>query len=139
MSPTTTAPGNGAATPDPPMEELTARSPADSPDSIPEVAAIVRQATGRAVDAMAGPAPSRDPAQIAAGIGETAGKITHLYSYDNPTGAWVFLDGIGWKRIAPASQHGHHHMTVLASIATHANLPVYYNLNAAGEIDRLYV
>lgn len=114
-------------------------SPATSPDVFPEVAAALRQPTRSAGVDGTGPAPTGHPGQLAAGVGENLGKITHLWSYESPLGVWVFIDGIGWKRLSPASEHGHNQMAVLASIATHADTSVYYNLDSSGYIDRIYV
>ncbi|MGH3876392.1 MAG: hypothetical protein ACRDSK_05060 [Actinophytocola sp.] len=65
--------------------------------------------------------------------------ITHLWSYDAPTGVWVWVDGIGWKRLSPVSQFGHTHMTVLATLATQRNQPVDYHEDASGQIDQILV
>ncbi len=65
--------------------------------------------------------------------------ITHLWSYDASTGVWVWVDGIGWKRLSPVSEFGHSHMTVLATVATDRNLAVDYHEDAAGQIDQLLV
>lgn len=122
----------------PPASVDAPTSPATPPDTFPEIAAAVAQQAGAEGITGAGPAPSREPGQVSAGIGESLGTITHLWSYDSPVGVWVVLDG-QWRRISPASEHGHTHMTVLATIATNANIPVYYNLDGSGQIDRLYV
>lgn len=63
--------------------------------------------------------------------------ITHLWSYDASTGVWVWVDGIGWKRLSPNSEFGHTHMTLLATMATHDNLTIDYHEDAAGRIDQL--
>ncbi len=123
----------------PPAAPSIRTSPATPPDAFPEIAAAMAQAVTTDGFDGAGPAPSRQPGQVTAGIGETLGKITHLWSYDSAVGVWVYLDGVGWRRLSPASEHGHSHLTVLATIATHANIPVYYNLDGSGQIDRLYV
>lgn len=65
--------------------------------------------------------------------------ITYLWSYDSPIGVWVWVDGVGWKRLSPVSQFGHTHMTVLATLATHRNLPVSYHEDASGQIDQIMV
>lgn len=63
--------------------------------------------------------------------------ITHLWSYDASTGVWVWVDGIGWKRLSPNSEFGHTHMTLLATMATHGNLTVDYHEDASGRIDQV--
>lgn len=65
--------------------------------------------------------------------------ITYLWSYDAPTGVWVWVDGIGWKRLSPVSQFGHTHMTALSTVATDRNLPVSYHEDASGQIDQIMV
>lgn len=65
--------------------------------------------------------------------------ITHVWSYDVPTGVWVWVDGIGWKRLSPVSQFGHTHMTVLSTLATDRNLPIDYHEDASGQIDQILV
>jgi hypothetical protein len=127
-----------AAEPPPAIEEYPLTSPTVPPDVYPEIQAAVGEPAGT-VGAEAGPQPRLEPGQVAAGVGETLGTITHLWSYDSPVGVWVYLDGIGWKRLSPASESGHTHMTVLSSLATNANIPVYYNLDGSGQIDRMYV
>ncbi|CRK60250.1 hypothetical protein [Alloactinosynnema sp. L-07] len=83
--------------------------------------------------------PSLDAAAPQAAGWVTNRMITHLWSYDSSTGVWVWVDGIGWKRLSPASESGHSHMAVLATMATHDNLPVDYHEDAAGRIDQLLV
>ncbi len=141
MSTKTSRPSDGAtrAPAAPPAAQSSRTSPATPPDTFPEIAAAMAEAPTTDVFDGAGPAPSRQPGQAIAGIGETLGKITHLWSYDSPDGVWVYIDGVGWRRLSPASAHGHSHMTVLAAIATHANISAYYNLDSSGQIDRLYV
>lgn len=63
--------------------------------------------------------------------------VTHLWSYDAATGVWVWVEGIGWKRMSPNSEHGHSHMALLATMATHANLTIDYHEDAAGRIDQV--
>lgn len=63
--------------------------------------------------------------------------LTHLWSYDASTGVWVWVDGIGWKRLSPNSEFGHTHMTLLATMATHGNVTVDYHEDASGRIDQV--
>ena len=86
--------------------------------------------------------PKLDAAAMAQGI--TAGwvnnrVISYLYSYDDPAGVWVWVVGVGWKRLSPASLSGHGHMAILASLATHDNITVDYHEDAAGRIDQILV
>lgn len=115
------------------------------PDTPPPVPAAVMGAKTTAGPELTAPMPpSLDEQGVAIGDGVTAGwvyhrAITHLWSYDAATGVWVWVDGIGWKRLSPVSEHGHSHMCVLASMATHNNLPVDYHEDAAGQIDQILV
>lgn len=128
-----------AMTPAAPATEEPQVSPATSPDIFPEIAAAVRAPASTVTAEESGPAPSRQPGDVTSGIGVTPGKITHLWCYDSAVGSWVYLDGMGWKRLSPASEHGHSHLTILSTLATNANISVYYNLDSTGNIDQLYV
>lgn len=112
-------------------------NPATPPDTFPNIADAVRAPAGGDT-ATGGPAPTWQPGMTAQGIG-AAGTITHLWSYDAADGVWVYVNGLGWKRLSPASTSGHSHMTILSSIATHANIAVDYQMDASGQIDVLYV
>jgi hypothetical protein len=114
----------------------------DTPPPLPSELIGMSTATALGPDANAPMPPMLDEVLAAAGV--SAGwvynrAITHLWSYDASTGVWVWVDGIGWKRLSPASAFGHGHMTELATIATHRNLPVDYHEDAAGQIDQLLV
>ncbi|RZQ65226.1 hypothetical protein [Amycolatopsis suaedae] len=65
--------------------------------------------------------------------------ITHLYSYNAAPGVWVYVQGAGWKRLSPASDSGHSHLTMLAAIAKNHRLPVDYHEDSQGQIDQLVV
>lgn len=114
----------------------------DTPPPAP--AAMMATAAATAQDMLAPAPPSLDEQGIAIGDGLTVGwvhhrMITHLWSYDAVTGVWVWVDGIGWKRLSPVSEHGHSHLCLLATLATDRNLPVDYHEDAAGRIDQLLV
>jgi hypothetical protein len=121
-------------------------SPAEAgPDTPPPIpATVMGAAVAAGPDVTAPMPPSLDEQGMAVAEGITAGwvynrVITHLWSYDAPTGVWVWVDGIGWKRLSPVSEHGHSHMCLLATLATDRNLPVDYHEDAAGQIDQLFV
>ncbi|MBB4907135.1 hypothetical protein [Actinophytocola algeriensis] len=114
------------------------------PDTPPPAPAAMMAAATTAQDMLAPAPPSLDEQGIAIGDGLTVGwvhhrMITHLWSYDAVTGVWVWVDGIGWKRLSPVSEHGHSHLCLLATLATDRNLPVDYHEDAAGRIDQLLV
>ena len=96
----------------------------------------------RAPDANAPMPPALDEAGLT-GDPPSAGSTTARSRTCGPTtpstGVWVWVDGIGWKRLSPVSEFGHSHMTVLATVATDRNLAVDYHEDAAGQIDQLLV
>ncbi|NIJ09937.1 hypothetical protein FHU38_000281 [Saccharomonospora amisosensis] len=65
--------------------------------------------------------------------------ITHLWSAAESPGAWISVHGAGWKRLSPASESGHSHLTQLALLAKNYRLPVAYHEDSRGEIDQLLV
>lgn len=116
----------------------------ETPPPAPAEVLGAKTAVAAGPDVTAPMPPALDEQALALADGITAGwvyhrAITHLWSYDAPTGVWVWVDGIGWKRLSPVSEHGHTHMCVLATMATHNNLPVDYHENAAGQIDQILV
>jgi hypothetical protein len=133
--------GAAEATQAPPTPGTAEPGP-DTPPPVPT--AMMATAGGMTQDMLAPMPPSLDEQGVAIGEGLTAGwvynrVITHLWSYDAATGVWVWVDGIGWKRLSPVSEHGHSHMCLLATLATDRNLPVDYHEDAAGQIDQLLV
>jgi hypothetical protein len=126
----------------PPAPMSAADAGPDTPPPIP--ATVMGKATVTGPDVTAPMPPSLDEQAVAIADGLAAGwvhnrAITHMWSYDAATGVWVWVDGIGWKRLSPVSEHGHSHMCVLASLATDRNLPVDYHEDAAGQIDQILV
>lgn len=119
-------------------------APATDPNVAPPVptGAFEGSSIGTAVRDVSAPFPpplDESGAGIAAAGWVYGRKITNIWSYDASTGVWVWVDGIGWKRLSPDSESGHSHMTVLCSTATHDNLPVDYHEDASGRIDQLLV
>ncbi|MBK1784981.1 hypothetical protein [Prauserella cavernicola] len=75
-----------------------------------------------------------------AGGGWVNGRaVTHLFSTAGSPGVWVAVHGIGWKRLSPASESGHSHLTLLALLAKNYRLPVSYHEDERGQIDQLVV
>lgn len=130
----------------PPAPSVTTTSSAPAnPDTPPppptEVTGTARRA---AADQRAPMPPALDQAGAPRADGIGAGwshnrVITYLWSYDAPDGVWVWVDGIGWKRLSPAAKFGHTHMTALATLATDRDLPVSYHEDASGQIDQIMV
>jgi hypothetical protein len=134
--------GAAEATQAPPVPAAAAEAGPETPPPAPTV--MMANAAAVTQDTMAPMPPSLDELGVAIGDGLTAGwvynrMITHLWSYDAATGVWVWVDGIGWKRLSPVSEHGHTHMCLLATLATDRDLPVDYHEDAAGQIDQLLV
>jgi len=127
---TTTAPVSPAnpGTPPPPPTQM--------------VGTAAAEATGLDLNAPAPPMLDESGARPVEAVG--AGwfytrMITYLWSYNSSTGVWVWVDGIGWKRLSPVSEHGHTHMAALATLATDRDLPVDYHEDASGQIDQILV
>jgi hypothetical protein len=115
--------------------------PSNSPDQFAQIAAALQVSDGQQVAADLGPQPPQIRAgqQAIAAAGWVYNQaITHLFSYDSAIGVWVYVNGVGWKRFSPNSEHGITHMTAIATMATHNNLPVHYHEDAAGLIDQIY-
>ncbi len=134
------------APPAPEAAAVTATAPLnpDTPPPLPAdvVGSSVAESAGADLSAPVPPMLDEQGAPRADAI--TAGwfynrMITYLWSYDSPTGVWVWVDGIGWKRLSPVSEHGHTHMAALATLATDRDLPVSYHEDAAGQIDQILV
>jgi len=120
-----------------PMAPAGPETPPPMPTAMIGTAAVT---TGRDVSAPMPPALDEAAGLSAVAVGWVYNRaITHLWSYDASTGVWVWVDGIGWKRLSPTSEFGHSHMTVLATVATDRNLAVDYHEDAAGQIDQLLV
>jgi hypothetical protein len=82
---------------------------------------------------------ARQPCPSASSGWITGRAILDLWSYEDAYGVWVNVDGVGWKRLSPASGPGHTHMTLLAGAATHDNLTVDLHEDADGYIDQLII
>jgi hypothetical protein len=113
-----------------------------TPPPIPST--MMPAASMTSADVTAPMPPSLDEVGMPVADGITAGWVygrvlTHLWSYDASTGVWVWVDGVGWKRLSPVSEFGHSHMTALATVATDRNLPVDFHEDAAGQIDQILV
>lgn len=146
MTSSTVRPRRRGADQDPPRPASSTQTadPASPPNQFAEITAALRASGAMAdlPDQQAGPLPpalQADGAALAVAGWKYGQAITHLFSYDSPQGAWVFVNGPGWKRLSPASSHGVTHMMEIATMATQANLPVNYHEDAAGLIDQLYV
>jgi hypothetical protein len=112
--------------------------PSTSPDRFLEITqALGTLGVSTAAEGPLPPLPS--DLSVAAAGWKYNQAITHLFSYDSPDGAWVFVNSVGWKRLSPASAFGVNAMIIIATLATHDNLPANYHEDAAGLIDQIYV
>ena len=63
----------------------------------------------------------------AAGAGAatlTSAKVGGLWTSNNSTNAWVFLNGVGWRKLSPANATSHQALLELARVAKDANATV---------------
>ncbi|MGL5817387.1 MAG: hypothetical protein ACRCYR_07485 [Phycicoccus sp.] len=115
--------------------------PAASPDTLALPGGPLGSGPGATTTATADlPRPPMLVGGVTAGVGTGwvgGNTVTYLWSYDSPDGAWVYVDGVGWKRLAPASAFGVSHLVAIATMATTHNLPVTYHEDAAGHIDQI--
>ena len=122
--------------------DTAAADPASAPDRFAEIVLSLGPLSAASVEnVVTGPLPPQMGARTqAAAAGWTYNQaITHLFSYDTPAGAWVYVNNIGWKRLSPASEPGVTAMLAIATMATHDNVPVNYHEDAAGLIDQILV
>ena len=63
--------------------------------------------------------------------------LARLWSHDASTGIWAWVEGTGWKRLAPGV--GHTRLAVLAAEAVHGGRPVDYREDAVGRIEEILV
>jgi hypothetical protein len=118
--------------------EPTGPDPAASPDTLAVPGATI--SAGRRVTPADIPHPPVVDSGVVAGIGTgwfSGQMVTHLFSYDSPDGVWIYVDGVGWKRLSPASAFGVSHMVVIATMATTHNVPVTFYENDAGLIEQI--
>ncbi|GHE98937.1 hypothetical protein GCM10017786_34980 [Amycolatopsis deserti] len=82
--------------------------------------------------------PAPQPVHQQAGLWIRNRSITSLWSTSANPGVWVFVAGLGWKRLASAGD-GRSSLTTLALLARNHGLPVSFHENAAGQIDQILV
>jgi hypothetical protein len=69
------------------------------------------------------------PGETAQAVGATAATMTSakvggLWTSNNSTNAWVFLNGVGWRKLSPANATSHQALLELARLAKDANATV---------------
>jgi hypothetical protein len=113
--------------PTPPTDA--ARSSAQGSAPIPEIAprrsaAPAGARAGQAAPALAPPG-LRGAAQAPAdGATATSATVGGLYASDHAGNAWVYLNAVGWRRIASTDTGAHHAMLQIARMALDAAIPV---------------
>jgi hypothetical protein len=126
MSPTTRAkPPN--ARPQETMTPATAGS-APAPTIVPGPPGIAAPGGATQLDGPILEPPGSDggalAAQAAAVTALSSATVGALYTTNNTTNAWVFLNAIGWRRLSPANAGAHQAMLEIARLARDGNIPV---------------
>jgi hypothetical protein len=126
MSPTkTNAPSSPPAIP--------TSTPASAAGAPTPVLTPARGASLPAVDGVGGPgAPALQPpgteaarfgAQApAAGITVTPATVGGLWTSNDTSNAWVYLNAVGWRRLSPANAEAHQAMLEIARLAKDGNI-----------------
>jgi hypothetical protein len=66
-------------------------------------------------------------------------RITGLWGINQNRNSWVYIEGLGWRRLAASSDSAIQALTVAAAHAREKNAPVNYREEADGLIHELYV
>lgn len=92
------------------------------------------QTAARTQDARRDGAPTLQPPDGAAtGVAAQAGDgiaawqtttVGGLYTTNHTANAWAYLNGIGWRRLAPANANGHQNLLELCRLAKDANVAI---------------
>jgi hypothetical protein len=124
MSPTKTKGAPGA-----PRETATPSSAggAPAPLLVPGQAQEVGARNGAGVAAPALQPPGTEAAGLAAqapaaGISVTSATVGGLWTSNHQSNSWVYLNGVGWRRLSPTNAGAHHAMLQIARLAKDGNL-----------------
>jgi hypothetical protein len=125
MSPTKTkAPANGPAAPTgTPSSVAGAPIPALSPGRVISAPAV--DGTGPGAPALLPPgteAAGLDAQAPAAGVTVTSATVAGLWTSNNTSNAWVYLNAVGWRRLSPANAEAHQAMLEIARLAKDGNI-----------------
>lgn len=66
-------------------------------------------------------------------------RVTGLWAINETRNAWAHIDGVGWRKLAAASDSGLVALNMLAAHARQTGARVDYNEDAGAQIDQLYV
>jgi ABC-type glycerol-3-phosphate transport system substrate-binding protein len=91
--------------------------------------------------------PSAEPPQSSQGQADDGGvtawqnskKFTALWTINQNRNAWVYVSGIGWKKLADNSDSAKEALNLLASHAKQLARTVNYRDEADGKIHEIYV
>jgi len=107
-----------------------------------DAGAGVAEAGSPPMAGMGGAAPSILPAEaISAGVTAWLNnkKFTGLWSINQVRNSWVYVDGVGWKKLANNSDSAIVALTVLGSHAREKASVVNYREESDGMIHEMYV
>lgn len=97
------------------------------PALTPEQAIVTPPVDGAGAPALLPPgtAAAGLAAQAAAeGVTATSATVGGLWTSNHQSNSWVYLNGVGWRRLSPANAGAHHAMLQIARLAKDGNIPV---------------
>lgn len=83
--------------------------------------------------------PNANPASDGLTAWVTNAHISALWSNNSGRNGWAYVTGVGWKKLAGASDFAHLGMVQLARLARDTNAGVNYRDEADGLIHEMYV
>jgi hypothetical protein len=126
MSPTKTRSGTRepreAATP---VSAGGAPAPVLAPGQAP--ATIAENGAGAGAGPMLSPPDTEAAglqAQAAAGATVTSATVGGLWTSNHQNNCWLFLNGVGWRKLSPATVEGHHAMLQIGRLAKDSGIQV---------------
>jgi hypothetical protein len=122
MSPTKT-PTQPRRTATPAAAAGAAPAPMITPEQIATKPPGSNGTTGPGAPEMAPPGAVAQAAALTAAT-MTSATIGGLWTSNNSTNAWVFLNGVGWRKLSPANATSHQALLELARVAKDANATV---------------
>lgn len=123
-------------------------SPSDAPRSLAELGVAAAGATvesaGAAVPTVQPPGSAAPPPSVAA-VGAVTGtwqvdrRISALWTNPSPRNAWLYVVGLGWRKISPATDSSVIAMTAIGSLARQTNARVDFVEESDGTISQLTI
>jgi hypothetical protein len=123
MSPTTKSPSTPRRAAAPTRTGGSAPAPEITPEQIATAPPGANGKTGPGAPEMAPPGVAAAQA-VAGAAALTSAKVGGLFTSNNTSNAWAFLNGIGWRKLSPANPTAHQALLELARIAKDANASV---------------